>query len=59
MKRLLTSALAAAVVVAAGTAGEAQAQAESNYQLARRYFSFTVLERRLLALLADCFGQQT
>lgn len=37
---------------------EAQAQAESNYQLARRYFSFTVLERRLLALLADCFGQQ-
>ena len=38
---------------------EAQAQAESNYQLARRYFSFTVLERRLLALLADCFGQQT
>jgi len=37
----------------------AAAWAEQNYQLARRYFSFTVLERRLTALLADCFGQQT
>jgi glycosyltransferase involved in cell wall biosynthesis len=34
----------------------AQEWAEVNYQLARRYFSFGVLERRLLALLADCFG---
>jgi glycosyltransferase involved in cell wall biosynthesis len=32
--------------------------AEENYQLARRYFSFTVLERRLQSILADCFGQQ-
>ncbi len=30
--------------------------AEHNYQLARRYFSYTVLRRRLEALLADCFG---
>lgn len=35
---------------------EAQAWAEQNYQLARRYFSFEVLERRLQAILADCFG---
>jgi hypothetical protein len=34
----------------------AQEWAEINYQLARRYFSFSVLERRLQALLADCFG---
>jgi glycosyltransferase involved in cell wall biosynthesis len=31
---------------------------ETNYALARRYFSFTVLERRLLALLAECFGER-
>jgi glycosyltransferase involved in cell wall biosynthesis len=37
---------------------EAQAWAEQNYQLARRYFSFEVLERRLQAILADCFGYQ-
>lgn len=36
----------------------AQEWAEENYQLAKRYFSFTVLERRLQAILADCFGQQ-
>jgi glycosyltransferase involved in cell wall biosynthesis len=29
-----------------------------NYQLAKRYFSFTVLERRLQSILADCLGQQ-
>jgi glycosyltransferase involved in cell wall biosynthesis len=32
--------------------------AEENYQLAKRYFSFTVLERRLQSLLADCLGGQ-
>ncbi|HMU92871.1 MAG TPA: glycosyltransferase family 4 protein, partial [Anaerolineales bacterium] len=37
---------------------EAQAWAEENYQLAKRYFSFTVLERRLQSILADCLGQQ-
>jgi hypothetical protein len=31
--------------------------AEQNYELARRYFSFIVLERRLQHLLADCFGE--
>ena len=30
--------------------------AEANYALARRHFSFTVLDRRLDALLAECFG---
>ncbi len=30
---------------------------ELNYQLARRYFSYSVLERRLGLLLADCFGE--
>jgi mannosylglucosylglycerate synthase len=30
---------------------------EHNYQLARRYYSYTMLERRLGLLLADCFGE--
>jgi glycosyltransferase involved in cell wall biosynthesis len=30
--------------------------AERNYQIAGRYFSFSVLRQRLDALLADCFG---
>lgn len=29
-----------------------------NYQLAKRYFSFTVLQRQLESLLADCLGHQ-
>ncbi|MGQ0603848.1 MAG: glycosyltransferase family 1 protein [Anaerolineales bacterium] len=37
-------------------AATVQEWAEHNYQLARRYFSFSVLERRLQALLGDCFG---
>ena len=37
---------------------KAQEWAEENYQLAQRHFSFTVLERRLQGILADCFGQQ-
>jgi glycosyltransferase involved in cell wall biosynthesis len=32
--------------------------AEANYALARRHFSFAVLERRLSALLAECFGER-
>ncbi len=31
--------------------------AEHNYELARRYYSYSVLERRLQHLLADCFGE--
>jgi glycosyltransferase involved in cell wall biosynthesis len=31
---------------------------EMNYQLAKRYFSYTVLEQRLEAILADCLGYQ-
>ena len=34
-------------------------QAQENYQLARRYFSYTVLQRRLQMLLTDCFGEET
>jgi hypothetical protein len=34
-------------------------QWESNYQLARRYFSYDMLERHLGVLLADCFGENT
>jgi hypothetical protein len=30
---------------------------EHNYELARRYYSFAMLERRLQVLLADCFGE--
>ncbi len=37
---------------------EAQEMAEINYQLAKRYFSFVVLERHLQSVLADCLGQQ-
>jgi hypothetical protein len=36
---------------------EALKQAEHNYELARRYYSFAMLERRLELLLADCFGE--
>jgi hypothetical protein len=32
--------------------------AETNYALARRYFSYAVLERRLALLLADLFGEE-
>ena len=32
--------------------------AENNYQLAKRYFSYSVLERRLEAVVADCLGYQ-
>jgi hypothetical protein len=32
-------------------------QCEENYALARRYYSFSMLERRLKLLLADCFGE--
>jgi len=37
---------------------EAAQYAEQNYELARRYYSFTMLQRRLQHLLADCFGEQ-
>jgi len=32
--------------------------AEHNYQLAKRYYSFAMLERRLETLLAECFGEE-
>lgn len=32
--------------------------ADENYQLAKRYFSYTVLEHRLQSILADCLGYQ-
>ena len=35
---------------------EVQAYVEQNYQLARRYYSYTVLEQHLRLLLADCLG---
>ncbi len=31
---------------------------DTNYQLAQRYFSYTVLERRLESVVADCLGYQ-
>ncbi len=36
---------------------EAAQYAETNYALARRYYSYSMLERRLGLLLADCFGE--
>ena len=35
----------------------ARARGEHNFELARRYFSYSMLERRLGLLLADCFGE--
>jgi mannosylglucosylglycerate synthase len=37
----------------------AEEWAEKNYQLGKRYYSFTVLERSLQTLLTDCLGQLT
>jgi len=36
---------------------EASQYAEHNYKLAHRYYSYTMLERRLGLLLSDCFGE--
>jgi hypothetical protein len=36
---------------------QARQQCDENYELARRYYSFSMLERRLRLLLADCFGE--
>jgi hypothetical protein len=36
---------------------EARKRSEHNYELARRYYSFMMLQRRLHVLLADCFGE--
>jgi len=32
-------------------------ESEHNYELAKRYYSFKVLEKRLAVLLAECFGE--
>lgn len=37
---------------------QTQEWVETNYQLAQRYFSYTVLERRLESIVADCLGYQ-
>lgn len=37
---------------------QTQEWAELNYQLAKRYFSYTVLRLRLESILADCLGYQ-
>ncbi len=36
---------------------ETEGWADKNYLLARRYFSFTVLRRRLRLLISDCLGE--
>ncbi|MBI4760487.1 MAG: glycosyltransferase [Chloroflexota bacterium] len=36
---------------------ETAKHAEHNYELARRYFSYSMLERHLSLLLSDCFGE--
>jgi glycosyltransferase involved in cell wall biosynthesis len=35
-----------------------QEMVEQNYQLARRHYSYTVLEHHLRTLLVECFGEQ-
>jgi len=37
--------------------GLAAEMAEHNYRLARRHYSFSMLERRLQTILAECFGE--
>jgi glycosyltransferase involved in cell wall biosynthesis len=37
---------------------QVQQWVDENYQLAKRYFSFAVLQRHLEALLADCLGHR-
>lgn len=49
----------AAVRRVLGDPGLAAEMAERNYVLARRHFSYTMLERHLQMLLAECFGEQT
>ncbi len=34
-----------------------QEMTEYNYQLARRHYSYSMLERRLQTLLMECFGE--
>ena len=36
---------------------ETAEEAEHNFELAKRYYSFTMLEKRLSLLLANCFGE--
>jgi hypothetical protein len=36
---------------------ETRDECTHNYELAKRYYSFTMLERRLKVLLSDCFGE--
>ena len=36
----------------------AQDMAEENYQLAKRHYSYAILERHLQTLMADCFGEE-
>ncbi len=36
----------------------AEEMAEHNYRLGKRHYSFSMLERRLQVLLADCFGER-
>jgi len=36
---------------------ETESWADKNYLLARRYFSYSVLRRRLRLLLSDCLGE--
>jgi glycosyltransferase involved in cell wall biosynthesis len=35
----------------------AEEMSEHNYNLARRYYSYSMLERRLQTLLMECFGE--
>jgi glycosyltransferase involved in cell wall biosynthesis len=37
---------------------QVQEWADENYQLAKRYFSYTVLQQRLESIVADCLGYQ-
>ncbi len=36
---------------------ETAEESEHNFELAKRYYSFTMLEKRLQLLLANCFGE--
>ncbi|MBM3130260.1 MAG: glycosyltransferase family 4 protein [Chloroflexi bacterium] len=53
----ITDATIDAVRAVLDDASLARAMAEHNYQLGKLHYSYTMLERRLTMLLADCFGE--
>lgn len=52
----VTAATVAQVQALLENPAQVRAMVEHNYELGRRYYSYTALEKRLVALLNDCIG---